>query len=68
MFETTDDKTALGLWLVPQTGLSTWLESQDEVTRNWLTDLGFGAKRHEMACLASPAGKLRGAVLKRAPV
>lgn len=63
MFETTDDKTAHALWLVPKTGLSTWLESQDEGTRNWLSDLGFRANRHEVACLASPDGKLRGAAI-----
>ena len=68
MFETTNSEAARGLWLVPESGLSNWLQSRDDATRRWLEEIGFGAGRHEVACLAAADGKVRGAVLGLGPL
>src|SRR5512135_1955855 len=63
MFEDRDAAAARPLWLVAEGDLATWLASQDEAMRAWLTALRFRAERHQVTCIARPDGSVSGAVL-----
>ncbi|MGB5102963.1 MAG: leucyl aminopeptidase family protein [Steroidobacteraceae bacterium] len=63
MFEDRETAAARPLWLVAERDLESWLAGQDASTRSWLSATGFRAERHQVAALAAPDGRVRGAVL-----
>ena len=68
MFEERDVAAARPLWLVAEGDLDSWLGTRDPSERAWLAALNFRAERHQVACLADPAGGARGAVLGLGPL
>ena len=53
--------TTLPLYLVTESGLDAWLESQDATARRWLEATRFRGERHQLALLPDAVGGVRAA-------